>query len=322
MVEVRGADRPSRDADGWLVDYRPSREADGWLVDYRPMRMDADSWIAVRPFVVACANQLGFDGGAGALRVVRVLARLAAWAVGEGLPLDVEVVLDPDTVERFIASMPEGRSPATYRSTLRRVGPPLTKRAPWEARSVPVARRHVAPPYSTAELDGLRTAAVAQTTVGRVRAARALLALGAGAGLDGRWVARVAAEDVSVHGEAVVVRVGQPSARIVPVLASWESEVLDLAATAGDDFLVGGRSVSKNRAGALAASLVVPNGSPRVSASRLRATWLVTHLAMGTRLPELARAAGMQGVTVLSDLLSFVPALDNDEARAMLRGVR
>jgi hypothetical protein len=43
---------------------------------------------------------------------------------------------------------------------------------------------------------------------------------------------------------------------------------------------------------------------------------------MGTRLPELARAAGLQGVTVLSDLLAFVPALGEDEALAVLRGSR
>jgi hypothetical protein len=57
-----------------------------------------------------------------------------------------------------------------------------------------------------------------------------------------------------------------------------------------------------------------------LSASRLRSTWLVTHLTMGTRLPELARAAGLGGVTVLSDLLAFVPTLDEAEAVVMLRG--
>jgi hypothetical protein len=41
---------------------------------------------------------------------------------------------------------------------------------------------------------------------------------------------------------------------------------------------------------------------------------------MGTRLPELARAAGLQGVTVLSDLLEFVPALSDDDALVALRG--
>jgi hypothetical protein len=72
----------------------------------------------------------------------------------------------------------------------------------------------------------------------------------------------------------------------------------------------------------LSASLLVANGHPRFSASRLRSTWLTVHLAMGTRFPELARAAGLQGVTVLSDLLPFVPALDEAGARAILRGVR
>ncbi len=185
-----------------------------------------------------------------------------------------------------------------------------------------MARRQLAVPYTADELEGLKADACMQPTPGRERAARALLALGAGAGLDGRWVARVAAEDVSRSGGVVLVRVGDPSARLVPVLAAWEGEVLDLAATAGRDFLVGGRSLAKNRAGSLAASLVIGNGHPRFSASRLRSTWLVTHLSLGTRLPELAAAAGLQGITVLSDLLPYVPKLSGADALAMLRGAR
>jgi hypothetical protein len=114
--------------------------------------------------------------------------------------------------------------------------------------------------------------------------------------------------------------VSEPTTRAVPVLAEWEDEVLALKATAGDEYLVGGYSTARNRAGSLAASLVVPSGCPKFSASRLRSTWLVTHIAMGTRLPELARAAGLRGVTVLSDLLEFVPALKDEDAQAVLRG--
>jgi hypothetical protein len=140
--------------------------------------------------------------------------------------------------------------------------------------------------------------------------------------LDGRWVARVRAQDVFAAGGVVLVRVSEPGTRAVPVLAAWEEEVLDLKATGGAEYLVGGCSIARNRAGSLAASLVVPYGCPKFSASRLRSTWLVSHLAMGTRLPELARAAGLQGVTVLSDLLAFVPALAEDAASAVLRGSR
>jgi hypothetical protein len=243
------------------------------------------------------------------------------WCLEQALPLDREVLLDPDTVERFVSVGLQGdRSRATYRATLRRIGPLLTTKAPWEPRAATVARRQVAQPYDREELRTLLRDALVQPTPGRVRAARALLSLGAGAGLDGRWSSRVAADDVSRHDGLVLVSVGDPAARTVPVLAAWEDEVWALAASAGGDFLVGGRSTARNRAGALAASFFVPLGHPRLSAPRLRSTWLVTHLAMGTRLPELARAAGLQGVTVLSDLLEFVPAVDDIDALMMLRG--
>jgi hypothetical protein len=299
------------------------RAAGEWLADHRPQRIDDETWREIRPFVFDAGERLGLNGGAGAQRVVRVLARLTAWAAAEGLPLDLEVVLDPDTVERFVAAaLPDDRSRVTYRAVLRRVGPLLTRYAPWESRPAPVARRQVALPYTPAELDVLRADAELQPTPGRVRAARALLALGAGAGLDGRWVTRAAAEDVSMRGGVVLVAVGAPNARVVPVLAGWEDVILELAASSCREFLVGGRSLSKNRAGSLAASLVVAHGHPRVSSSRLRSTWLVTHLVLGTRLPDLAAAAGLQGVTVLSDLLPYVSKLSDADAFAMLRGSR
>ena len=113
-----------------------------WVGGYRPQKLDRSTWVTVKPFVATCAEELALDGGAASLRKIRVLARLAGWALGEGLPLDVEVVLDPDTVERFIASgVDHDRSQATYRSELRRLGPLLTRHAPWEARPRPVARR-------------------------------------------------------------------------------------------------------------------------------------------------------------------------------------
>jgi hypothetical protein len=148
------------------------------------------------------------------------------------------------------------------------------------------------------------------------------VALGASAGLDGRWAVRVAGNDVRVQDGGVVVAVHAPVPRDVPVLATWEDDVLGLAAQMGDEFLVGGRSTARNRAGSLARRVTVAPGHPRLSGARLRSTWLVTHLAMGTRLPELAHAAGLQGVTVLSDLLPYVPVLDGVEALAMLRGAK
>jgi hypothetical protein len=108
-------------------------------------------------------------------------------------------------------------------------------------------------------------------------------------------------------------------ARNVVVLADWEGAVQELAFTSCDEFLVGGRSLSKNRTGHLVGDLFVPTGHPRLAPARLRSTWLLGHLDAGTRLPELCKAAGIKGATVLSDLLGYLYAVDDERAHAMLR---
>lgn len=299
----------------------PMMSMSEWVLEYRPKCIELTIWLEVRSFVASAATDLSLRPSSGSFRTIRAIALLSAWGLMEGVPLEAEALLDPLMVDRFVAVGLVGeRSQATYRSVLRRVGPLLTDWAPWEPKPISLARRQVAVPYGEAELTALRADAKVQPTPGRLRAARALLALGCGAGLDGRWVARVGSEDVVESSWGVLVRVEEPSARVVPVLATWEEEVLELAASASGEFLVGGRSTSRNRAGALAASLVVAEGRPRFSASRLRSTWLLTHLSNGTRLPELAQAAGLAGVTVLSDLLPFVPSISQERATAMLRG--
>jgi hypothetical protein len=271
--------------------------------------------------VVPAIAQLAPATPSSAGEILRVLARISAWCLSEGMPLLLEVVLDPDTVERFVSvGITEDRCRGAYRALLRRIAPLLTSEAPWEPRPEVVSRRHVAPPYSPEELDALWRDAQHQPSPGRERAGQALIALGAGAGLDGRWSTRVAAEDVLRRDGVMFVRVGEPQAQEVPVLARWEDVVLRLAATAGGEFLVGGRSLTRNRAGFLACRFVVAHGHPALSAPRLRSTWLVHHPTAGTRLPELAKAAGLAGITVLSDLMAHVPDLGPKAAAQMLRG--
>jgi hypothetical protein len=239
------------------------------------------------------------------------------------MTLDRELVFDPDTIERFFdVELARDRSRATYRAVLRSVAPRLTTRAPWAPRPTAVRRRQLAAPYTREELELLADDADLQPTRSRRRAAHALLTLGLGAGLDGRWITKVEASDVTSAGECVVVHVGEPKSRVVPVLFEFQAAVLELAATAGADFLVGGSSISRNRAGHLAASLQVPTGHPRLVPARLRSTWLLRHLEAGTRLVELCEAAGVEGTAIFSDLLDYLEPLSADEATTLLAGPR
>ena len=297
-------------------------EAEQRVASYRPETVDEATWAVVRPFALDCLRRLPPKGWPVAIRTLRILTQLGAWAVGEGMALDTEVVFDPDTIERFVVEgLAKNSSRATYRADLRRVAPLLTTKAPWEPRSTQLSRRQMAPPYTQAELNLLGSDALGQRTPQRRLAARTLIALGAGAGLDGRWVTQIRARDVVVDGAMTLVRVGPPSPRTLPVTVHWEQEVAELAATAGQEFLVGGSSVSRNRASELLSRIEIPPGHPRLSLSRLRSTWLCWHLTAGTRLRELVAAAGLQSTATLSDLFGFVPPLPEDDARCVLRGV-
>lgn len=274
----------------------------------------------VEAFVEAIATELGLGTASTDRRTRRQVLRLTRWATGEGIPLDREHIFDPDTVERFVAEGLAGeRSAATYRAVLRRVGPLLTKSAPWEPRPKAVPRRSLAPPYRHEEICTLFGDAEAQPTVSRQRAALGFLLLGLGAGLDGRWASRVRGSDVSMAGGAVRVTVGKPSPRTVVCLERCEEMVADLAQCSGSECLVGGTNQSNRRTGALIERLVTPTGHPRLAPARLRSSWLLWHLEAGTRLPELCQAAGLKGTAVLADLLPYAVVLGEHDVTTMLR---
>lgn len=279
-----------------------------------------DELSPIEYFVAEMAASLSLGGRPVDQRRRRVLYLIARWATGEGLPLDREAILDPSVVERFCeVALRNEHSRATLRSDLRHMAPLLTRSAPWEARPAAMAKRQLAPPYRDHELELLRHDAFDQPTPARQRGARALLALGLGAGLDGRWVAELGPEHVTCCHGVVEIRVGEPSPRSVVVLAEWEDEVLELARTAGEGCLIGTRSQAKNRVGDLAKSLICPAGHPRLSPGRLRSSWLLSHLVAGTRVTELCRAAGLSTLIVLSDLMAYLEPLDGEAARAQLR---
>ena len=300
------------------------RDVAEWLADYQPQDIPADEWAdaGLRAFVTDQIVRLDPPGVARAKKCARQLARLAWWCHRQGMDLDVEQVLHPDTVERYCeVALANDPHRGDYRSVLRSIGPALTSKAPWQPPPAPMKARKVAPPYAAATVAAFVHDMTRQSTPFRRQSFTAMVALGLGAGLDGRWLHRVHGGDVDQVDGITVIEVPDPAPRVAPVRARWATTVLELAEQAGDGLLFGGERPSKNLVNRRAGDFDLGKDTPKPNAARLRSTWLVAHLAAGTRLPELVEAAGLQGITTLSDLLPYIERLSPAEARALLQTV-
>lgn len=81
-------------------------------------------------------------------------------------------------------------------------------------------------------------------------------------------------------------------------------------------FGVSGREVHRN---VLTRFTAKSTGTERPRSDRLRATWLVRHLAAGTPMKALMQAAGVSKFENLARYLQYIPELDTQQYRALLR---
>lgn len=171
--------------------------------------------------------------------------------------------------------------------------------------------RSSAVPYGDVELARLLRATSSIRTPRTRASARALLALGAGAGLAGLEATRVRGTDVH-HDPSTGQLTVTVAGRQVPVLDVWAPLLRQLASDAGAKPLLGGGNNSKaaDRPHALATALAsADKHAIRCDSTRLRTTWLITHLAAGTPLPTLLRQAGLVGTQSLEQHLPYTPDL-------------
>lgn len=202
--------------------------------------------------------------------------RLAAFGEQIGLELAAEALLCEATIERFIACGTRGFSPATRR-TLRANLSALARSLEEHPHPRPVAlpRERAKAPYSQAEIDGYLRLAACQSTEARRMRCRALICLGAGAGVIGGELRQLRGCDVVARSGGLVVEVCGNRARTVPVLPRFHEPLIAAGAFAGEGLILGGRHQDRrNLSDALSRALCADPGLPRLQAGRLRSTWL------------------------------------------------
>lgn len=297
------------------------------ITDYNAAAIPAEHWSEFEDFVRAAVSDFGPKTPTQARRLLTILARHVHWCwQGGAYPLDRNVILRreviAESVEKGMAHFAK-RTRAAYRSHLFALSDALLAVPHRPAFVPPIGATSAQSPYTPREIALLRAWASGQSTNYRRVNATLLLALGLGAGLSSREMCGLRAGDVTVDDDGVLldVTVGTRP-RVVPVMAAWEEPLAAFARATlrSDQWLLMPNRQQEYKRSAVSDFMATTNDRPfPINTHRLRSTWIVHHLAIGTPVLLLARAAGTASPQALGRYLEHVPDVDPALARRHLR---
>lgn len=291
---------------------------------YEP-EIRTDAWLGVRDFVVSAVADASSKVSYDEKDLLLVCGRLAVWADrSAGLPVDRDVLFRREIIVQFIAQGLPSFSPSArgnMRSQLLRMSEVLLDRRSIPRRLPPLPPADPSKPYSTKELISLRSWASGQSTEPRRANAAVLVASGIGAGLSASEIGNLRVGDIELKADVVVLRVGGERARSVPVLQGWADALRDRRNQLPPDAFAFRENHSAFYPN-LVSNFVARSGRLGVKpqTQRMRATWIVYHLTLGTPVVPLIRAAGVDSLEALTRYVRFVPDLDDASARIALSG--
>jgi len=296
----------------------------GRIGNYTP-NIELEHWANIEDFVRSAVTRAVPSTTYGASKLFSAVTPFVHWAWKAGHHLDDVTIFDRWLIEEFIATAcPTTWSQATkgnQRSVIFRVAEAVLGMDARTPRVLPLTAADPSRPYTAAEIVALRSWARSQSTELLRLNATVLLAFCAGAGLAAEDIAGVRVRDVRLHDDgSVTVLVPGRRGRRVTVLASWEGDAAAcvVGRDPGEFVLVPGRTdgVFKNVCTQFVSRTT---GVIKPSSQRLRATWLVHHLTIGTPVKVLLEAAGIGSLNALTRYVQFVPDVDVTVARRRLR---
>jgi hypothetical protein len=233
---------------GFLVDRlaerwdhgQPIRDSDDvsrLIARFSPDEVPAEVWARVEGPVREWVQRAEPKTLERARNLLNAVTQLAIWGDTLGLPLEPEVLLRPETIDRFVVEGCRDLTDGTrtnYRTALRAVGRKVLSPDLFPPQPIALPRSPKEPPYSQSEIAALVSWTSGLPTERMRGNARALIAFGLGAGCTTQELARVIGTDVASDGEGVLVALTGQATRTVPVLRRWENEVLSRSVQVGE----------------------------------------------------------------------------------------
>jgi integrase len=291
------------------------------IARFSPKSVASERWARVQGLVTDAVATAAPTTSYEAHALLNVTSQLALWAELVGLPLENEVVLNKETIDRFMlegCKRGEGTK-RNYRRLLWVVGEAVLGPPFYPQRATPLAQSDPETPYSAAEMTRLVSwARGLRTERFRVNAS-VMIGLGAGCGLSSQEMSALVGDDVTEDDDGtVLVHVVRHRPRVVPVLRRHAVAVIQRARFVGERPMLFEERTRITRHQLPNFIERCPAGdAPHMNTVRLRATWIVGRLAARVDLNALAAAAGVQPGALVK-YLRFVPSPTQAEARRQL----
>lgn len=296
---------------------------------YRPLPPVDKKWHLLKAAVEATLEASAVRGDDSMRKHVTHLAYFFAWAHSVDLPLGPESLTRPNvaTYESEALTSASRSTRQGRRSRLQQMADQIhPEQAP--VKGPPMEHRVVAPPYRLAEMAVIRRVARVQPTPELTRQVSLLVGLGAGAGIDSTDLKRLHGRDAVDHGPEIGIEVHVTNLRrskdntlherrrTVWVLREYEDLVrAGLQGVRPNQLLLGRDAERANVAASVYARAALHGDVPELAQSRLRSTWLATHLQRATPLNLLLRAAGLTTARTLVELIAHLP--QHDDAKVL-----
>lgn len=281
---------------------------DGYAPRSLPVAADSETarFIRTAVFAVAPLNKHTADQTAASI------THLTGWAyLSKGLPLKNRLLLSSEVVGRWqqetLAAKELSKGTLrNYRGHLARISHAMGVEL--DARFDPITRTVRTRPYTAVDIEQMllwaRTLSPEMN-----RRARALLCLGAGAGLSPQEILQVRACDVITAG-GMWVKVGEPCARLTPVLDVWRPRLRALLGETHPAETLFPHAEGPPSSTFITSWLTQQPAKQRPNPTRLRTTWIVEMLRTeGADANTLAYSGIERGET----LAGYLPLLGEVE---------
>jgi len=299
---------------------RTCRDMDRAIEEFTP-RLPPDDWAVIGEFVRDCAHKLPRDDAYRANLILWILTSHVHWAhFVAGIPLEPRDILAPDLIEesmtRLVGTYSTGTL-ANYRSVLYLMTRSVLGEGVVPRRLRPLRTSDPLRPYSAKELIEMRSWVLGQTTAQRREESAILVDACAGGGTTSRELAQALVGDVEVADDYVLIHVTGERARTIAVFDDWTTSLRKAVAATDPGQLL----FRPNREGihrnVVDRFLQGTNGyGIRPTPQRLRVTWLVRHLELGTPVRLLLAISGLK---TLSSVIRYVEAMDPPSALEIRR---